>query len=217
MHRASIWARDPLSLLCKEYVLAAMYCVPIRTHFDHHTQLDDTDSPQSPTDKTTGLPFFTNSHYSSAISDTFFNSLQALISGFPDKLYCDALITGFFEHDNWCIGIPQNLVLTVYDQMWETIQADTSSMSRINFHWVTLLFAIFALSSVCGTEDESRKYYLQALTAKRLGEDLLSASFNSAQRSLGAEGADFACLSAALLGKYMMDRGQMTEVRIPHN
>ncbi|KAI5123647.1 hypothetical protein M0805_001680 [Coniferiporia weirii] len=174
-------------------------------------RLDDSDAPQTPTDKTSGLPFFTNSQYSSAISTTFFNSLQALIAGFPDKIHCDELITGFFQHDNWCIGVPQTLVLTMYDQMWVTIQTDTSSMNRINFHWITLLFAIFALSSLCGTEEESRKYFLQALTAKRLGEDLLSASFNSVQRSLGSEGAEFACLSAALLGKYMMDRGQMTE------
>ncbi|THH05371.1 hypothetical protein EW145_g4842 [Phellinidium pouzarii] len=174
-------------------------------------RLDDSDTPQTPIDKISGLPFFTNSQYSSTISTTFFNSLLTLISGFPDRLHCDALIRGYFEHDNWCIGVPQNLVLTMYDQMWVTIEADTTSMSRINFHWITLLFAIFAISSFCVTEDESRKYFLQALTAKRLGEDLLSASFNSEQRSTGSEGAEFACLSAALLGKYMMDRGQMTE------
>ncbi|KAH8119221.1 hypothetical protein DFH11DRAFT_1739996 [Phellopilus nigrolimitatus] len=173
-------------------------------------RLDDS-VPQSPIDKPPGLPFFPSAQYFSTISDTFTSSMESLISDFPDKLHCDALITSYFEHENWCIGVPQKLVLRVYDQMWVTIQADRTSLNRINFHWVTLLFVMFALSSACATEDESRKYFLQALTARRRGEDMLCTSFTSTQPAMCSEGAAYACLAAALLGKYMIDRGQMTE------
>ena len=105
-------------------------------------------------------------------------------------------------------------VLYSYKGMWWTIQADLTSIQRINFNWVALLFGLFAVSPSCISEEESRKYYLQALTARRLAEDLLSASFLSPRETTATySGTAYGCIAASLMCKYLCDRGQMTEVR----
>ena len=105
-------------------------------------------------------------------------------------------------------------VLYSYKGMWWTIQADLTSIQRINFNWVALLFGLFAVSPSCVSEEESRKYYLQALTARRLAEDLLSASFLSPRETTATySGTAYGCIAASLMCKYLCDRGQMTEVR----
>lgn len=180
-----------------------------------HLQLDDSFSPSIPIAKSSGLPFFTRRQYTSAISSTFTSSLQSLITGIPDKTHCDLLINDFFEHENWFYGLPKKLILCVYNGMWDTIRADLTSVHRINFHWLTLLFMLFALSPACGSEEESRRYFLQALLGKRLAEDLLSASFMSPRdSSLSSEGTAHGCIAASMISRYMCDRGQMTEVYI---
>ncbi|THH05374.1 hypothetical protein EW145_g4841 [Phellinidium pouzarii] len=175
-------------------------------------RLDDSASPQIPIDKSSGLPFSMISQYSSAVSSTFTSSLQNLILGIPEKARCDTLIADFFEHENWHYGLPQSLISNVYQGMWDTIQADLTSLIRIDFNWVTLLFALFAISPACTSEEESRKYFLQALTGKRLADDLLCASFVSPRVPVrSTQGTAHGCLAAALIAEYMCERGQMTE------
>ncbi|OCB88722.1 hypothetical protein A7U60_g4103 [Sanghuangporus baumii] len=101
---------------------------------------------------------------------------------------------------------------TTYHAMWDTIQTDRTSVERISFNWVTLLFATLALSSGCSSEEESRKYFLQALTSKRLAEDVQSASFFAPRHSgTYSQGTAHGCIAAALMADYLCDRGQMTE------
>lgn len=102
--------------------------------------------------------------------------------------------------------------------MWDAVKADFTSFIRVDFNWMTLLFTIFAVSSGCQTEEESRKYYLQALTGKRLAEDVLSASFvNPRPGGLCPQGTALACMAAGLLAQYLLERGQMTEVSVFEN
>ena len=178
-------------------------------------QLNNSEAPL-PTDTSNAISFDTSSDYNSTLSATFTKSLQDLVANFPDKARCDALIDGFFRIENWYYGLPEKQVVCSYKGMWWAIQADLTSIQRINFNWVALLFSMFALSQSCNSEEESRKYYLQALTARRFAEDMLSASFLSPRdQSAGSHGTAYGCLAASLLAKYLCDRGQMTEVSAP--
>ena len=99
--------------------------------------------------------------------------------------------------------------------MWETIQKDQTSVERISFNWVSLLLSMLALSSGCSSEEESRKHFLQALTSKRLAEDIQAASFFAPRHSgTFSQGTAHGCLAASLMTDYLCDRGQMTEVRL---
>ena len=70
-----------------------------------------------------------------------------------------------------------------------------------------------ALSPACSSEEESRKYFLQALAGKRLAEDVQLASFFTPRDpGSSSQGTAHGCIAAALMAKYMCDRGQMTEV-----
>ncbi|KAL5528505.1 hypothetical protein ACEPAF_7641 [Sanghuangporus sanghuang] len=175
-------------------------------------RLNDHSESKLPLDKSSGLPFSSRNQYSSAISNTFSSTLYSLISNFPLQSRCDELIEAFFEHDNWRYGIPKTIIMLAYHAMWDTIQTDRTSVERISFNWVTLLFATLALSSGCSSEEESRKYFLQALTSKRLAEDVQSASFFAPRHSgTYSQGTAHGCIAAALMADYLCDRGQMTE------
>ncbi|KAL5523626.1 hypothetical protein ACEPAG_7799 [Sanghuangporus baumii] len=175
-------------------------------------RLNDHSESKLSVDKSSGLPFSSRNQYSSAISNTFSNTLYSLISSFPLQSRCNELIEAFFEHDNWRYGIPKAIMMSAYHAMWDTIQTDRTSVERISFNWVTLLLATLALSSGCASEEESRKYFLQALTSKRLAEDVQSASFFAPRHSgTYSQGTAHGCLAAALIADYLCDRGQMTE------
>lgn len=175
-------------------------------------QLDGAVTTRVPFDKSSGMPVSMGEEYSTAISSSFAASFQALIYGLPAKHSCDALITGFFDDENWRFGYPRTIILPMYDQMWDAIHTNVASLNRIKVHWLTLLFSIFALSPTCVSEDESRKYFLQALTGRRLSEDLFAASFTASRTTSSVtEGTAQACLAAVLLSHYMCDRGQASE------
>lgn len=160
------------------------------------------------------MPFSSRSPYTSTVSSTFLNTLQTLVSNFPDRPRSNSLVVGFFEKDNWRFGLPQTPILSVYHSMWDTITTDERALERIDFNWVAFLFSIFALSSGCSSEQESRKYFLQALTAKRLAEDVQYASFFTPRDSGSfSQGTAHGCIAVALMAEYMCDRGQLTEVR----
>lgn len=97
--------------------------------------------------------------------------------------------------------------------MWEALANNGAQCAcRMRAYWLALLFAIFALSPFCASEDESRKYFLQSLTARRLAEDLFFASFSSQKApSSVSEGNTQGCLAVVLLANYLCDRGQVSE------
>lgn len=204
------WEQDQQSVLCIMFV----YCRRLEqsSSVNFSPQLTNSEAPL-PTDTSNPIPFDTSNDYNNTLSATFTKSLQDLVANFPDKSRCDSLIDGLFRIENWFHGLPEKQVICSYKGMWWAIQSDLTSIQRINFNWVALLFSMFALSPACNSEEESRKYYLQALTARRLAEDMLSASFLSPRdQSAGSHGTAYGCLAASLLAKYLCDRGQMTEV-----
>lgn len=175
-------------------------------------RLDDAEHILLDFDKST-LPYSADDEYSSAVTESFDRSIEGLLSSLPSKDQCDNLITSFFEHENWRHTLPPKQIFSTYSRMWEALQDNGAQcVCRIRAHWLTLLFAIFALSPYCASEDESRKYFLQSLTARRLAEDLFFASFSSPRTPLSvSEGNTQGCLAVALLAHYLCDRGQVTE------
>lgn len=158
------------------------------------------------------MPFSSGTEYSSTVSDTFSSSLHGLVHSLPEQHECDVLIHTFFASENWRFGLPENVILGIFKSMWEVIGADSSSLNRVKVNWLTLLFAIFALSPGCKNEEQSRKFFLHSLTGRRIAEDLLFASLASPRMPVSVtEGAALGCIATVLLANYMCDRGQATE------
>ncbi|KAL5524803.1 hypothetical protein ACEPAF_9949 [Sanghuangporus sanghuang] len=143
-------------------------------------------------------------------SFTVVRSSEAFIPRLPDKEHCEALLQGFHEHVNWCIGIPYHVLFQSHEAMWAQLRADPACLRRFNPNWIALLFAIFAFSPSCATEEESRNYFTQALTARKLDEDRYS-SLDSPTPTPDFRGAVYTCLATAFLARYLQDRGRVAE------
>lgn len=186
--------------------LISDYCLLIRC------QIDRSVTTQIPIDKSACLPFSTVTEYASVISDSFSNSLHELAHSLPGKEKSDLLITAFFQYENWRFGLPRQLIMNVYNRMWDAIQADSTSLNRLKVNWLTLLFSVFAHSPECTNEEQSRKYFLRSLTGRRLAEDLLCASFSVPRMHVSiTEGTALGCIATVLLANYLCDRGQVSE------
>jgi hypothetical protein len=155
--------------------------------------------------------------YSTAVMDSFDNSVMALLASLPPRERCDTLILSFFENDNWRYALPERLIISMYERMCEALRnaADPTCCCRIRANWLTLLFSILAFSPACFSEEESRKYFLHSLNCRRLTEDLFFASFGTPRATTSAsyldEGTAQGCIAAVLLSCYLCDRGQVTE------
>lgn len=116
----------------------------------------------------------------------------------------------------------------MYDRMWENLQSDPNGADRVNMHWLTLLYAMFAMTTSTPVqanttktnggrtpttvEQQRRVFFLHALTGRRLAEDMLCLSTSSATApSPVQEGTVYGCLAVILLANYMCDRGNASE------
>ncbi|KDQ12516.1 hypothetical protein BOTBODRAFT_56781 [Botryobasidium botryosum FD-172 SS1] len=144
-------------------------------------------------------------------------SLRALVAGLPPRSVCDELVNNFFLYQQWCLGISKKWFMTVYDQMWRTMDNDFDGPNKINSHWLTLLFSIFALSVMPPVEAfaaseyyaQSEQYFLHALAARRLAEDSLCTGAPSLSTAM--EGTALGCLGAIFISRYMCNRGNLSE------
>ena len=135
-----------------------------------------------------------------------------MLNHMPPSRHCIELLKGFNEHINWTIGIPERVLFQSHEARWNQLIVDPSALKRFDPNWIALLFAIFAFSPACATEEESRNYFTQALTARKLDEDRYS-SLDSPTPTLSWRGAVYTCLATAFLARYLQDRGRVTEVR----
>ncbi|KDQ13892.1 hypothetical protein BOTBODRAFT_175304 [Botryobasidium botryosum FD-172 SS1] len=146
-------------------------------------------------------------------------SLRALVAGLPPRATCDTHISNFFEYRNWRFAMPKAWFLTVYDRMWRTLALGINGVDQINPHWLTLLFSMFALAGTNSDdmnpngEQQQRKqqYFLHALAARRLAEDILCTSFLPPSQSSTSDGTALGCLGAVFISCYMCDRGNLSE------
>ena len=132
------------------------------------------------------------------------------------------------KYQNWRFTLPKDILSSSYSHMWEILRVDAAlGAERVNIHWLTLLYAIFALSptvipsspvpsdshpAIIDIESERRTFFLHSLSGRRIAEDLLglSSSVSSAPPSV-TECASYGCLAVILLVHYMCDRGNVSE------
>lgn len=169
-----------------------------------------------------GLHSSTDSMYAGSWSSQSTDTMHKLLTDLPSKSTCDLLIFGFFEKNNWRIGVPQPILMSEYNRMWHSLQADPSDAQRVSIEWLTLLYAIFAcsVSTLASTEssnaareaeDQRRGYFLRSLSGRRIIEDTLCASFSHRPPRSSAADSIYSCLAAILLASFISDRGNISE------
>lgn len=155
--------------------------------------------------------------------------MRALVANMPPRAIIYSLLDTFFAARNWEFGLPEGWVRRSCNIMFSYLDRRcpgttcrfpgicTACNEIINPHWIALLFAILALApapaaGVTGTDTiDHAAYFTQALTAKRLGEDILLAVPIYCMSEKYVQGATHSCIAAALLSAYLADRGRMSE------
>lgn len=155
--------------------------------------------------------------------------MRALVANMPPRAIIYSLLDTFFAARNWEFGLPEGWVRRSCNTMFSYLDRRcpgttcrfpgicTACNEIINPHWIALLFAILALApapaaGVTGTDTiDHAAYFTQALTAKRLGEDILLAVPVYCMSEKYVQGATHSCIAAALLSAYLADRGRMSE------
>ncbi|KAI0670229.1 hypothetical protein C8Q78DRAFT_1090356 [Trametes maxima] len=148
--------------------------------------------------------------------------IQQLTASLPAPSVVDTLVDGYFAERNWEFGIPEQWFRRSCQHMWRHLHlrcpGPTCHLSggcprcteELNPHWLSLMFAVLALAPHRLTGSNAKTYFLKAMEARRLVEDVLLASRAYSQPS-AVRGVVLSCIGAALLARYLSDRGRVSD------
>ncbi|CCM05897.1 uncharacterized protein FIBRA_08135 [Fibroporia radiculosa] len=149
--------------------------------------------------------------------------IRALLAALPPRQRVEQLVDGFFAERNWEFGLPENWFRSSCTRMWAHLDIPrcpgfaclaptlcTACQEEVNPHWISLLFAVLALAPRRLGAD-AHAYFTHAVSAKRLGEDILLAVRAYALSERTVHGAVLSCIASGLLGAYLSDRGRVSE------
>ncbi|CDO76771.1 hypothetical protein BN946_scf185028.g22 [Trametes cinnabarina] len=148
--------------------------------------------------------------------------IQQLVENLPLRHVAETLIDGYFAERNWQFGIPEQWFRRCCEQMWRHLRLRCPGPSchlsggcarcteELNPHWLSLMFAVLALAPQRIVGSSAKTYFLKAMEARRLVEDILLASRAYSQPS-AVQGVVLSCIGAALLARYLADRGRMSD------
>ncbi|KAJ3548015.1 hypothetical protein NM688_g5345 [Phlebia brevispora] len=149
--------------------------------------------------------------------------IRSLLTNLPSRPEMEELLRGFFIERNWQFGISEQWFRAAMEAMWKHLSLRCTPTCRaqggcaacreeINPHWLCLLFSILALAPASGqAAKESAKYFMTALTAKRIVEDFLLASPVYSTSEKAVNGGVLSCIAAVFLAIYQSDRGRLSE------
>ncbi|OSC99996.1 hypothetical protein PYCCODRAFT_1453475 [Trametes coccinea BRFM310] len=148
--------------------------------------------------------------------------IQQLVASLPLRHVVDTLVDGYFAERNWQFGIPEQWFRRCCEQMWRHLHLRcpgpschlsggcTRCTEELNPHWLSLMFAVLALAPQRIVGNSAKTYFLKAMEARRLVEDILLASRAYSQPS-AVQGVVLSCIGAALLARYLADRGRVSD------
>ncbi|KAH9852904.1 hypothetical protein C2E23DRAFT_824099 [Lenzites betulinus] len=148
--------------------------------------------------------------------------IQQLVASLPPRGTVDALLDGYFTERNWEFGIPEGWFRQSCEHMWRHLALRcpgaachlaggcTRCTEELNPHWLALLYACLALAPHRLASGSAKTYFLRAMEARRLVEDILLASRAYSQPG-AVQGVVLSCIAAALLARYLADRGRVSD------
>ncbi|KAH9943764.1 hypothetical protein B0H21DRAFT_810161 [Amylocystis lapponica] len=156
---------------------------------------------------------------------SFVTPIQRLIASLPPRARTNQLLDAFFTHRNWQICIYEAWFRDSCNTMWRHLDRRcpggaclapgicTACLEDINPHWLSLLFAVLALTPryALDTGADCAMFFAHALTARRLVEDILLAAPAYSTSESAVHGAVLSCIGTALLAVYHADRGRVSE------
>lgn len=149
--------------------------------------------------------------------------IRNLVTMLPPRPEVERLLQLFFVECNWQFGISEIWFRASMQKMWEQLSLRCTPTCRleggcpackeeINPHWLSLLFSIFALVPAAGpTAEDSGKYFVAAMTARRLVDEILLASSVYSTSESAVHGSVLSCIAAVLLAIHQADRGRLSE------
>ncbi|KAI0369245.1 hypothetical protein BV20DRAFT_968105 [Pilatotrama ljubarskyi] len=147
--------------------------------------------------------------------------IQQLVASLPPRAVFDTLLDGYFQERNWEFGIPERWFRQSCEQMWRHLSLRCPGLAchvtggcprcteELNPHWLSLTFAVLALAPHRLVGGNARAYFLKGMEARRLVEDILLAS--RASQPSAVQGIALSCIGAALLARYLADRGRVSD------
>ena len=156
----------------------------------------------------------------SGASQPAISPIRRLISQLPSRAQIDDLLDSFFAARNSEIGLSELWFRTACQQMWYHLDLRCSPdclsqggcqacREEINPHWLSLIFALLALSP--GSGQNAIHYANNSLAARRIVDDILLSSPAYSATEGSVHGGVLSCLAAALLSAYLADRGRVSE------
>ncbi|KAI0659660.1 hypothetical protein C8Q70DRAFT_915208 [Cubamyces menziesii] len=148
--------------------------------------------------------------------------IQQLVASLPPRNVVDTLVDGFFAERNWQFGIPEGWFRRSCQHMWRHLHMRCPGPAchisggcarcteELNPHWLSLVFAVLSLAPQRLVGSAAKTYFLKAMEARRLVEDILLASRAYTQPS-AVQGVVLSCIGAALLARYLADRGRVSD------
>ncbi|KAJ6558470.1 hypothetical protein DFH09DRAFT_922599, partial [Mycena vulgaris] len=136
-----------------------------------------------------------------------------LIQSLPSSSTVTALCQVFFKDANWRFGIPEQWFNATCADMWNVLRY-TVPQVQINPNWLSLLFAVLALSPrmepSSSNTDSSEQFFSYAMTARRVAEGAYLVR-PSSTRTSAAQGSVLGCLAVPLLCDHLAERGRVSE------
>ncbi|KAI0632947.1 hypothetical protein C8Q77DRAFT_857003 [Trametes polyzona] len=149
--------------------------------------------------------------------------IQKMVSAMPSREKTNILLDAYFAERNWEFGLPERWFRRSCEQMWRHLDLSCPGYTcyvsggcprctqELNPHWLSLFFAVLALAPRRVVGAGARMYFLKAMEARRLVEDITLSSRAYAQSSTAVDGVVQSCIGAALLAKYLADRGRVSD------
>ncbi|KAI0830224.1 hypothetical protein BC628DRAFT_1313978 [Trametes gibbosa] len=151
------------------------------------------------------------------------SQIQRMLSDLPPRENIDELINGFFAERNWEFALPERWFRHSCEEMWRHLELKCANYAacivsggcerctkELNPHWLSLFFAVLALAPRRFVGANAKSYFLKAMEARRLIEDMILAA-RAYPHSCSASGVVQSSLAAALLAKYFADQGQVSD------
>ncbi|KAI0354319.1 hypothetical protein OH77DRAFT_1405549 [Trametes cingulata] len=147
--------------------------------------------------------------------------IQQLVASLPPRAVFDTLVDGYFQERNWEFGLPERWFRQSCEHMWRHLSLRCPGLAchltggcprcteELNPHWLSLTFAVLALAPHRLLGGNARAYFLKGMEARRLVEDILLAS--RASQPSAVQGIALSCIGAALLARYLADRGRVSD------
>ncbi|KAH9852903.1 hypothetical protein C2E23DRAFT_729689 [Lenzites betulinus] len=150
------------------------------------------------------------------------SQIRRILSDLPPREKITELIDGFFAERNWEFTIPERWFRDSCEEMLRHLELRCDDYTCVasggcdrctkapNPHWLSLFFAVLALAPRLIVGADAKVYFLKAMEARRLIEDMILAA-RAYPHSCSASGVVQSSLAAALLAKYFADQGKVSD------